>query len=968
MQRQNTSATLDWSLIPTLAHLSLFLLGTFEAHSDGIPLPRTRTRKEQWLLAYLLLHPHKALDRSQVAGTLWPESGESQALKNLRRSLSDLRDVLGEDAFRILSPTPRTIAFDLVGMTCDLSEFDAAIARGDSTSLQRAVSLYRGPLLEDCDAIWITPEREARAQSFLMALETLAKHAGERGDNIAAVGYLRRAVTADPFRETTQCALMDALATSGDVTGAILVYRQFRLLLHEQLNTTPSPATIALYQQLHTPGQSSNQQTQVPHQATPRTPNQTPNVSLPHPLSGLIGREQEVLAVLSRVTTKRLVTLTGTGGIGKTRLAIATAEAALLYFSEGVWFVDLAPLSEATLIPQAIAARLTVSEKADEPLLTTLLNFLAGKRLLLILDNCEHLMEGCAPLVESLLLNCPSLHLLATSRQALGLLGEAVWRVPSLTVPSPEAAHASQVANILQADAVRLFVARAMEASPTFTLTPQNAPALVQICRSLDGIPLALELAAARIKVLSAEQIAARLHRAFVLLTGGSRTALSRHQTLRGLLDWSYDLLPPLEKLLFHRLSLFAGSWTLEAAEAICMGEEIEADSVLELLSELVDKSLVGVEAEFESQKRFRLLETVRQYGQERLREAEEEERLSERHADYFLQQAEVWAQCLSDGEVKQALASLEPEHDNLRAAIAWFRKREGTTEKELRLVSALGSFWYLRGYWREGREHLLRVTTRTSDNPVTSSLGYAFNHLGWMALKQGGEIAVAQRCFEKSLAIFRNLKDSLGTAHSLQRLGCLAIDKQEFDAAQEFLEEALLLFRETNNLRNVAFALNNLGILAEWRMDNAGASVYYTQGVSIARKHRGADALTLLLTNLGGLIARSGDFDTARQHLAEGLRLAWEMGDRPRVLSTLMSLTILDYQQEKKQRATHLYGAVLAACEQIGFHFVTGDDEEYQKVLVSLRSDLGEVAFTRARAIGQAMTLEQAVNYALAP
>jgi predicted ATPase len=418
--------------------------------------------------------------------------------------------------------------------------------------------------------------------------------------------------------------------------------------------------------------------------------------NLPRQLTSFIGREREMGEVKEFLATTRLLTLTGSGGCGKTRLALQVAADLLEAYADGVWLVELAALADPTLVPQTVASALGVREQPVRPLTETLVDYLQPKVLLLILDNCEHLLTASAQLANALLRSCPRLRMLASSRQGLGIAGERTYRVPSLSLPQPR--PLPPVERLTDYEAVRLFVERAVFTQPSFAITDQNAPAVAQVCERLDGIPLAIELAAARVKALPVEKLNERLDDMFRLLTGGSRTALPRQQTLRALIDWSYDLLSEPERALLRRLSAFAGGWTLEAAEAVGVGEGVEEWEVLDLLTSLVEKSLVLYE-EREGEGRYRLLETVRQYARDRLLESEEGEAVRTRHLEFFLH----WA------EQGPGLERLETEHDNLRAALAWSgAQRQG--DVGLRLGGAMGGFWHVRGYWTEGRERLAGV------------------------------------------------------------------------------------------------------------------------------------------------------------------------------------------------------------------------------------------------------------------
>src|SRR5262245_42819181 len=417
--------------------------------------------------------------------------------------------------------------------------------------------------------------------------------------------------------------------------------------------------------------------------------------NLPRQLTRFIGREQAIVEVKRLLASSALLTLTGSGGCGKSRLALQVGADLLEEYADSVWLVELAALSDPERVPQTVATALGVRELPGRPLIQTLIDSLCPKQLLLLLDNCEHLLSACTQLTERLLQACPQVRVLASSREALGLLGEQSYRVPSLSLPDPRQLPPWE--RLPEFEAVQLFTDRAVLSQASFAVTEANAAAVVAVCRRLDGIPLAIELAAARVKALPVEKLNERLDDMFRLLTGGSRTALPRQQTLRALIDWSYDLLSPPERALLRRLSVFAGGWTLEAAEAVCVGDGIEGWEVLDLLTSLVEKSLVLYE-EGEGEGRYRLLETVRQYARDRLLEAGESEAAREQHCDWFLALAEE-----AEPQLWREVAwveRLEREHDNLRTALEWCAA--SSPETGLRLAGALHWFWHIRGHFTE--------------------------------------------------------------------------------------------------------------------------------------------------------------------------------------------------------------------------------------------------------------------------
>src|SRR6266567_3728375 len=452
-----------------------------------------------------------------------------------------------------------------------------------------------------------------------------------------------------------------------------------------------------------------------------------PTLGASVPLSSFIGRERELQEVKRVLSGTRLLTLTGPGGVGKTRLAIEVARDLHggTTFADGGSFASLAALADAPLVPQQIATALGIHEEAGRPILETLAEALSSRRLLLVLDNCEHLVEACAQVADALLRNCPLLTILATSRESLNIAGEKVWPVPPLSIPaSTEMRH---VHGLLECEAIRLFVERAQTGVPSFTLTDANAPAVAEICTRLDGLPLAIELAAARVRLLGPDQIAARLADRFRLLAGGARTAMPRHQTIGALVDWSYELLPEDERTLFCRVGVFAGNWSLEAAEAVGGGDGIKPSTVLDLLGHLVDKSLVVAQLpNLRGEVRYRLLETLREYALERLTAETTLGAARQRHARYFLEFAERADARLWAGDDAGAVSSIEPEHDNVRAAMRHLLAT-GEAECAARLAGALGMFWFFGGYLGEGRAWLREVLSQIEAIGPTSIASAAY-------------------------------------------------------------------------------------------------------------------------------------------------------------------------------------------------------------------------------------------------
>ena len=492
--------------------------------------------------------------------------------------------------------------------------------------------------------------------------------------------------------------------------------------------------------------------------------------NLPLELSSFVGREKELAEVKRLLEDNRLLTLTGSGGCGKTRLALAAADELLGGFEDGVWLVELASLADPSLVQAAVASDLGVREQPGSTSAEVLLGYLRNKEMLLVLDNCEHLVEACAVLAEALLRTCPSLRILATSREAFGVVGETRLAVPPLSLPDPRRLPA--VEDLAHYEAANLFVERAKAVKSEFALTEENAMSVAQICYRLDGIPLAIELAAARVKVLSAGQIAARLDDRFALLTDGGRTALARQRTLEAAVDWSYELISQGERKLLRQLSVFAGGFTLEAAEAVCSGfpadNELGQGEVLDGLSRLVDKSLVFV-AERGGGARYRLLETIRQYGREKLEVSGEAEEIRRRHAGFFLELAERAGPELKGPRQGEWLECLDTEHDNLRAAMRWMDE-EGEAEDAARLAWALWLFWFHRGHQEEGRRWIEGVLAKGGalSTDLRAKVLYADGAMSW-GLRESSDTI---RLLEESRALFRQAKDRHGEALALAATG----------------------------------------------------------------------------------------------------------------------------------------------------------------------------------------------------
>jgi non-specific serine/threonine protein kinase len=694
-------------------------------------------------------------------------------------------------------------------------------------------------------------------------------------------------------------------------------------------------------------------------------------------LTSFVGREREAAEVGALLATTRLLTLTGSGGCGKTRLGRHLAATTADAYPDGVWMIELASLADPALLLHAIAAGVGVREGPGRCLSDALVRALQPRQALLILDNCEHLVDACAVLAEGLLLACPRLTILATSREALGVLGELVWLVPSLEAPASAVTAAADLADF---PAVRLFVERARLVQPGFALTPQNAAAVAEVCRRLDGIPLAIELAAARLKVLTPDGIAGRLDHCFQLLTGGSRTAMPRHQTLRATVEWSERLLDEAERAVFHQLSVFAGGWTLEAAEAICDGARAAPPRphspsppltapVLDLLERLVNKSLVIAEPGPDGAVRYRLLETLRRYAAERLAVGGEQEGVRSRHGAYFVGLAEAGAPALWGCQADRLawLDRLEVEHDNLRAAARW-AEEQGDVEVGLRLAAALAPLWWSRSYLREGRAWIERALAGAAALPVEAD--HAMQPALARALLAAGVVARAQedypaarRWLGASLELYRGLDDPAGLAYALLYVGTLASWLGDFGAARPLLEEALALSRRTGGAPGVGVPLFHLGVMAYFEGDYERSEHLLTRSAPLLEEqqdwYRHGHA-----TFMRGFAALGlGRLDQARAFFDESAAVAVELRDWWAAAIVLEGFASLATARRQAERALRLAGAAEAMRERHSIVLaIRVYAERREEWLGKARRALPEAARAAAWTAGRALSDDEAL------
>ncbi|MFO1302281.1 MAG: tetratricopeptide repeat protein [Burkholderiales bacterium] len=692
----------------------------------------------------------------------------------------------------------------------------------------------------------------------------------------------------------------------------------------------------------------------------PLRPFEAPPNNLPQQLTTFIGREKAIGEIKALLGRTRLLTLTGSGGSGKTRLSLQVAADELQRFADGAWIVELAALADPGLVAQTAANVLGVREQPGTPMSMTLAEHLKTRQLLLILDNCEHLLEPCAALANQLLLECPNISILASSREPLGIGGEQTYRVPSLSLPDATRMQTPQ--SLSTYESVRLFIDRARLVRPDFEVDNRNAPAVASLCQHLDGIPLAIELAAARVRSLAVEDIDRKLDHRFRLLTGGSRAALPRQQTLRSLVDWSYDLLRDEEKKLLRRISVFAGGFGLAAAERVVSDDEIAEEDVLDLLTSLCDKSLAFMDTAA-GPTRYGLLETIRQYARDRLCEAGEEAVWRGRHLDYFLAFADAAGE---QRDQRVWLDRLESEHDNIRSALWWASAPGGNPTSGLRLGDAMWRFWVVRGYSAEGREWLRAILNTDPDTQDRLTRANALQGAAELA-RVHFDYAAARSLNEESLSIRQALQDRRGVVASLNCLGLVAVEEGDYAAAKVKFEEALIGIREIGEPWGTAMTLAFMGTALRHQKEFSGARANFEEALAIAQDLDDRMNVAFLVRSLGTLAHAEGDLVRAGELYARSLCLHRDLGNRGGIAGSLNSLARLALDLGRTAPAITLLGAEKHLRDEAVLPLAPKDRDFGQQFLDRARAAMeDEAAFDCAWREGLALPLEDAIELAL--
>jgi predicted ATPase/DNA-binding SARP family transcriptional activator len=873
--------------------LDIHLLGGFDVRycGDLVP-PRTwRQSKAAGVVKLLALQRSYRLHREQILESIWPERSSMNAAGNLRLALHRARrglELAGAPPGIFLVRDGESVVLGPPGfINTDVATFTEAVIRAwqhtDPGFSEQAVAAYGGDLLpddlyDDC----MQSRREALRASHLALLSRLASLYENRGDLPQAIAALERSLSADWLNEATHAALMRLHARSGSKGQALAQYARLEQLLDHEFGARPEPETSELATAIREGRLTFNPARPQSFASSPLSTDSLPiarNSKLPVFLDSFVGRERELGELERLLSANRLLTLTGPGGIGKTRLAIELAGRNQARFPDGTVFVDLSTVSDpVTLIP-SVGRAIEVSSVGELVVLDELIDHLRDRRLLLLLDNVEQL-SAAGPSIGALVSGCPGLTALITSRIRLRLRGEQEYPVPSLALPETSDLDSRQTtSDITAAPAVELFSLRSTAARPEFKVNDQNAATIGAICRRLDGLPLAIELAAARMRLFTPDQLLAMLVRSLDALGTSSRDAPARQRSLRETIAWSFALLSPEQQTLIQQLSVFVGGWTLDAAAAVCSSACAVDPSLVETLARLIDHSLVfSRPGNGESASRYGMLETICEFARERLSESGQETATRRSHSIYFLDVAETARKALNGPDQTNWLDLLAQEHDNLRAALGFAVETENA-DMALRLGASLWRFWAQRGHLVEGRAWLERALALPGESPPKVR-GDALHYLGNVAVDLH-DYGLAANCFAAALQVFERLDDVDGVAVELTGLGLIARNAGRYAETRRNFEQALSIWREHGDRAKVALALHNLGDLSTLEGDYAQARVRHGQALSLRRTLEDANGVAFSLLGLGTADLYLEDIENAEARFEETLSSFRRIGDK---------------------------------------------------------------------------------------
>ena len=937
--------------------VSIRLLGDFEACLDGQIITGLKSVKVKALLAYLAAEAGRPQSRPYLAGLLWPDYPDRAARQSLRQALSTLRKALTPDYHIEANHQSITLISDNK-IQIDLVQLEAAhsltrcqkslecIPLATICKLQSALRLYRGPFLESffikqCPELenWVLNRREYHDRQFLEVLDFLAKWHESKGELGETEDLIRQQLEIDPWNEGAYQQLMRILVKQGKRMEALVEYERIAKALDNEMGIQPSAEMTSLYEQIR----ENKYRPEASRTDTPSFSYQMNGTHHKFPLTptSFVGREKEIEEISRLLDEANLVTIFGAGGVGKTRIALRLARKLEKSFKNGIWFVDLAPLADPELVPQAIAHEVGV-QVTNVNILDTLLDYFQVKQILLVLDNCEHLIESCAELLHAILTTCPEVKILATSREAIGILGELIYPLEPLKIP--DIRFLSDLDTLRKVDSVCLFSQRAIAIRPNFSVQACNAKDVAQVCIQLEGIPLAIELAAAWVRVLPLAKISQKLTQNIDFLHSSNRSILHRHQTMRACLDWSYDLLSEKEQELLQALSVFAGGWTLEAAEAVCTDNKISQAEALDLLSLLASKSLIQVVHNPEIETRYRLLEPVRQYALEKLNESGKMKDIQDRHLGYFHKLAEQAKPHLRAHQQIEWLCKLERELANIRLALNWANSEDSPIERiviGLKTATNLHWFWFCRCRQVEGIQWFERIMKReevhqgAEPRSISAMLARAWALSTMMHIAEGIGIEIERDVYlNESLALFNRAgKDG--------RHGSAFSKYVQTRIAKNFAEQLALLkdiyteFEAFGDRLYMAECLQRMGIAAAYLDDLDLAEKYLEKSIPLCQEIGDRDLLPIVWVQTGIAANLKGNPDKARECIAEGRRilevvqddllfssywcyrnlgnLAWWMGDYTQTMKDYQ--TAIDISRNQK---VHIICEIRLCCVEM--------------------------------------------------
>lgn len=939
--------------------------------------------RQRLLLGALLLNVRRPISTSLLIEILWGAGVPKYPDAALRTQVCRLRALLGPGSAEasLIRFGPGGYLLDIAGDALDCVRFEDALSRAARAPapsemlalLELAIALWRGPLPYDgvADHVMFAGEvarlRELRASAHERRVECLLK----MGDLDAAVARIEELVQADPLRERAIALQMAALYRSGRQHDALSAFRSYRRLLADELGLTPTPALRQLELEIiqhadvltlahPASGEPADERVRAPSPGSSGSVD-PPRALPPRPLTRLIGREHEVVSVLRLLGSTRMLTLHGAGGSGKTRLAVDVATRMADRSGMAVSWVSLEALADPQLVPAEVAAAIGVAEPPGSSVLHAVAAFLREREALLVLDNCEHLVGACATLAEFLLHECRQLRILATSREPLAVPGEVTWLVPPLPAPASNGEDASRLGTI---PAVELFVERARAARPEFALGAENASAVAQICRRLDGLPLALELAAARLRTLTVPEIAARLDQRFALLVSGSRTQLPRQQTLRATLDWSYAMLTPAQQRLLHRLGVFAGSFSIEAIEAVAPHDGDMGEPLLSAVSALVDRSLLCSDPRADGT-RFRLLESVRHYARD-LPDTGSHPEIDRLHAEHYTALAESAGPALLGPDRVAWARRLAPEQDNFRAALSWAIDNDHAHHYALRLAGSLWWFWHYVGRLSEGRRWIERALALPAEGlPLAhrGALMYAAAKSSWML----GDQSSALRHADEALRLCRRVGDPRLIVHASVACALVLREHDILDDAERMAQEAVAAARQGDvRPTDVALATWCAGCIHSALDDAAAAAADFRKAAELWGASGDEWGVAEAHRCLGLVQLRGGDVHDALRYCRNAIVALRGAGETWFLCRALEALATVLSSGVDLVAAARVIGAAEMLRESVRAPVLPYELRDYRITMAALRSRLGEAAFESARQNGRSLGEDAAIALAL--